>query len=106
MLKNYQSGYNGDNYAVISVDGKEQKRVELTDGLDEEFMIESSRGINKVVIHDGKIGIVEANCKDEICIREGFIGEVGERIVCLPNRLVIEIIGKQKNSEEEDVISR
>lgn len=106
MLKNYQSGYNGDNYAVISVDGKEQKRVELTDGLDEEFMIESSRGINKVVIHDGKIGIVEANCKDEICIREGFIGEVGERIVCLPNRLVIEIVGEQKNSEEEDVISR
>ena len=106
MLKNYQSGYNGGKYAVISIDGKEQKRVELTDGLDEEFMLESSYGINKVVIHDGKIGIVEANCKDEICIKEGFIGEVGERIVCLPNRLIIEIAGEQKNSEEEDVISR
>ena len=106
MLKSYQSGYNGDNYAVISIDGKEQKRVELTDGLDEEFMFESSYGINKVVIHDGKIGIVDANCKDEICIREGFIGKVGERIVCLPNRLVIVIVGEQKNNEEEDVISR
>lgn len=106
MLKNYQSGYNGGKYTVISIDGKEQKRVELTDGLDEEFMLESSYGINKVVIHDGKIGIVEANCKDEICIKEGIIGKVGERIVCLPNRLIIEIVGEQKNSEEEDVISR
>jgi len=106
ILKNYKSGYNGDNYAVISIDGKEQKRVELTDGLDEEFILESSYGINKVVIHDGEIGIVEANCKDEICINEGFIGKVGERIVCLPNRLVIEIVGEQKSSEEEDVISR
>ncbi|MBE6058596.1 MAG: NusG domain II-containing protein [Clostridium sulfidigenes] len=106
MLKNYQSNYKGINYAVISIDGKETKRVELTTGLDEEFTIKSSYGFNRVVIHDMKIGIVDADCKDEICVNEGFIGAVGERIVCLPNRLIIEIVGEQKSSEGEDVISR
>lgn len=106
MLKNYQSNYKGINYAVISIDGQEKKRVELTKDLDEEFTFKSSYGINRVVIHDMKIGIVDADCKDEICINEGFIGEVGERIVCLPNRLIIEIVGEQKSSEGEDVISR
>ncbi|WP_346870129.1 NusG domain II-containing protein [Clostridium sp. UBA5119] len=106
MLKNYQSNYKGINYAVISIDGQEKKRVELTKDLDEEFTFKSSYGVNRVVIHDMKIGIVDADCKDEICINEGFIGEVGERIVCLPNRLIIEIVGEQKSSEGEDVISR
>jgi len=106
MLKNYQSNYKGINYAIISIDGQEKKRVELTKDLDEEFTFKSSYGVNRVVIHDMKIGIVDADCKDEICINEGFIGEVGERIVCLPNRLIIEIVGEQKSSEGEDVISR
>lgn len=106
MLKIYQSNYKGVNYAVISIDGKEQKKVELTEVLDEEFTFKSDYGINKVVIHDGRIGIIEADCKDEICINEGFIEDVGERIVCLPNRLIIEIVGEQKNNEGEDVISR
>ncbi len=106
MLKNYQSNYKGINYAVISIDGQEKKRVELTKDLDEEFTFKSSYGVNRVVIHDMKIGIVDADCKDEICINEGFIGEDGERIVCLPNRLIIEIVGEQKSSEGEDVISR
>ena len=106
MLKNHQSHYKGTTYAVISIDGKEQKKIELTDELDEEFTFKSVYGINSVAIHDGRIGIIEADCKDRICINEGFIGDVGERIVCLPNRLIIEIVGEEKNSEGEDVISR
>ncbi|WP_346912569.1 NusG domain II-containing protein [Clostridium sp.] len=106
MLKNYQRSYEGINYAVISIDGEEKKRIELKEALDEEFTFNSSYGVNKVVVHNMKIGIVDADCKDGICIDEGFIGEVGERIVCLPNRLIIEIVGKQKSSEGEDVISR
>ncbi|MEW8993968.1 NusG domain II-containing protein [Clostridium sp.] len=106
MLKNYQKGYEGINYAIISIDGEEKKRIELKEALDEEFTFNSSYGINKVVVHNMKIGIVDADCKDRICIDEGFIGEVGERIVCLPNRLIIEIVGEQKSSEGEDVISR
>jgi hypothetical protein len=106
MLKKYQSSYKGTNYAVISIDGKQEKRVELTEQLDEEFVFKSSEGFNKVVVHNGKVGIVDADCKDKICINQGFIGKVGERIVCLPNRLVIEVVGEQIDNEGADVISR
>lgn len=106
MLKSYQSVYEGKVYAVISIAGEEKKRIELKQGTDEEFIFSSQYGFNKVIVQDSKIGIVEADCRDGICIKEGLKGNVGERIVCLPNKLIIEILGEQKSNTKEDVISR
>lgn len=47
---------------------------------------------NKIEVRDGQIAIVDANCDDQICVRKGFISKTGQTIVCLPHRLVIEIM--------------
>ena len=49
-------------------------------------------GTNVLIIKDGEAFIEEADCPDGLCIRQGRISRVGERIVCLPNKILVEVI--------------
>lgn len=46
---------------------------------------------NTVVIKDNTVYMKEANCKNQICVRQGEIQRNGESIICLPNKVIIEI---------------
>lgn len=60
---------------------------------------------NVVVIHDGTVHMESADCKNQVCVHTGEISRAGESIICLPNKVVVEITG---STEEEgyDAISR
>lgn len=49
-------------------------------------------GSNTLVISDGKAKMTEADCPDHICVKTYPISSPGETIVCLPHKLVIEVI--------------
>lgn len=44
---------------------------------------------NVCEIKDGKVRMTEADCPDQLCIKQGAIGADGGIIVCLPNKVVI-----------------
>ena len=52
-------------------------------------------GTNLLVIEGGEAYIASADCPDRLCVRSGRISLVGDRVVCLPNRVVIEIRGDE-----------
>lgn len=49
-------------------------------------------GSNTLLVERGRIRVSEADCSDQICIKQGFIGDSTVPIVCLPHKLMIEII--------------
>lgn len=51
-------------------------------------------------IKDGKATMIEAQCPDHLCLRQGPVGTSGGTIVCLPNKIVIE--GELTDSDESD----
>ena len=81
---------------VATVDGQEVGRWLLSDSVDE--VIETEEGRNHLVIEGGKASIVEADCPDGICVKQGTISRTGQTIVCLPHKLVIEITGKAEEN--------
>ena len=92
------------SYAVIKVDGKVIKTLDLNSG---ETTIEVNGyqgGVNKVVINDGKVSMTEAECADELCVKTGKISRVGETIVCLPHRVVVEIKGSPDDDSIDSVV--
>ena len=92
------------SYAVIKVDGNVIKTLDLNSG---ETTIEVNGyqgGVNKVVINDGKVSMTEADCPDELCVKTGKISRVGETIVCLPHRVVVEIKGSQDDDFIDSVV--
>lgn len=97
--KNYDS-----LYAVITIDGKEQQTIQLTGHKGEETLkFETKYGSNIVELHDQEIGIVDADCPDHVCMNPSHIEKPGQSLVCLPNKFMIEIKGKN-NDDSDDVI--
>ncbi len=48
-------------------------------------------GTNCVTIKDGEVFVSSASCKNQICVNTGKISKKGESIVCLPNKVIVEI---------------
>ena len=60
--------------------------------------------INKVLnIHNGYVEMEEADCPDKYCIKQGKIKNTGQTIVCLPHKVVVEIIKQNIVNENNDV---
>lgn len=102
--KSISENYNS-TYASIKVNGKFYDNIPLSSFKGEKtFTIKSTSGTNDVLVKDNTIKIIKANCKDELCIKQGEMSNVGESIICLPNELIIEIKGAEKDSSSDDMI--
>ncbi|MDR1422663.1 MAG: NusG domain II-containing protein [Coriobacteriales bacterium] len=76
--------------------------VRITDGdgmihelpLDQNARLEVSTalGSNLIAISDGMATVEEADCPGGDCIRQRSINTPGQTIICLPHRLVVEIV--------------
>lgn len=53
---------------------------------------------------DGTVSMTEADCPDQLCVKQGKIKAFGESIICLPNKVVLEIVTENKKAEEIDSI--
>ena len=53
---------------------------------------------NLVSVTDGMVVVEDADCKDQICVRHKAISSRGESIICLPHRLVVEIVGGENTA--------
>jgi len=83
------------NVAVVSIDGQIYKELSLN--VNTELDIDEAAGVdgyNILVIQNGYAYMKDADCHDKICVHQGKISKVGETIVCLPHKVVIEIKGK------------
>ena len=49
---------------------------------------------NVILIEKGRIRFEESDCPDRLCVKTGWIERVGDAAVCLPNRVMIKIEGK------------
>ena len=46
---------------------------------------------NKIIIKDGCVFVESSSCKNQICVKHKKISKRGESIVCLPNKVTVEI---------------
>ena len=55
---------------------------------------------NVCEIKDKKVSMISADCPDQLCIHQRTIQLQGETIVCLPNKVVLEITGTRQTDQE------
>ena len=85
---------NKDKYVSVQVNGQEIKKIIFDKNIiGKTIPIESEYGYNLLEIGDDEIRVIEADCPDKIDVKQGKISRIGETIVCLPNRMVVEIKG-------------
>ena len=66
----------------------------ISGGLAEVLTVTGKDGLtNTVLVEPGRIRVERADCPDQICVHQGDISDGSQPIVCLPNRLIIQIQG-------------
>ena len=56
-------------------------------------------GYNKIVIDNHGAYVAESDCADKTEIRQGQISETNASLICLPNRLVVQITGGKSDAD-------
>lgn len=94
----------GQKIAYVYSDKKIIGEYAITDNYKTEFKVELDDGnYNTIHIEDSKIWIREATCPDKVCLHQGKISHDGELIVCIPNKLLIQIKDKNEAETEDEI---
>ena len=81
--------------ARITLDGEVVEEIDLArlEGRKTLTLKGKSGLTNTVVAENGQIWVEKADCPDQICVHKGKISTSAVPIICLPNQLIIEIVG-------------
>ncbi|MBN2464658.1 NusG domain II-containing protein [candidate division WOR-3 bacterium] len=55
----------------------------------------------RVEIRNGAIRVAESDCPKGVCKHAGWVRTPGRSIICVPNRVLIEVKGKSKDYDAE-----
>ncbi len=92
----------------VTVDGEVYGIYDLNSGDEKAFAVDitiDGSVTNTLVIQDGKADMTQADCPDKLCVHQRAISKAGETIVCLPNKVVAEVIG-DSGEPEFDAIAK
>lgn len=77
--------------AVVSVGGSPVMTLDLAkDGI---YPVEPLGGRMLVEVSGGAVRVLESDCPDQVCVLTGWVRRPGEMIVCVPNRVVVQVTG-------------
>lgn len=105
IYSSVESKNNKNLYATIKVDGEIHNTINLPTTSEEKFIIQTENGTNTILVNNNEINIVHADCKDELCVKQGSISKIGKTLICLPNKLIIEIKGDEYDSSDDLILS-
>jgi len=61
-----------------------------------QVVVAGAIGKTVVKIANGKVRVLSSACPEHICVETGNIDKVGDTIVCVPNRVVVRVVGTGK----------
>ena len=86
---------------IVTVDGETYGTYSLWEEQEVPIMIDGVER-NYLVIRDGMADMTKADCPDKLCVHQRAISKTNETIVCLPNKVVVQIAGS-KESEFDSI---
>ena len=79
----------GEGKVIVTIGGEEYASYPLS--LDAKIEIPAELGPSILEIKDGSAKMIQAACPDQICVHHREIYNTNDMIVCLPNKIIIEI---------------
>lgn len=76
-------------YAYVYYENKIIKKIDLN--IDNTYIVKGYNGKVKIKVKNNKIKVTEENSPKHLCSKQGYIKKTNEQIICLPNKIVIEI---------------
>lgn len=61
-----------------------------------DYSIKGSLGISVITIKEGKVRFKSSPCQNKICLHAGWLSQSGDIAACLPNGIVVELLGEDE----------
>ncbi len=74
----------------------EKKVLTIDLSIDGDYTVDGDLGDVVLEVKNKMIRVKSENSPRNICSKEGFIGDSSRTLVCLPNKIVIKIVGKSE----------
>lgn len=87
--------------SIAEVYYKDEKVLTIDLSIDGEYVVNGELGDVVLEVKNTMIRVKEENSPKHICSREGFIGDSSRTLICLPNKIIIKIVG---DSEMDGVV--
>lgn len=78
---------------IVKVNGE----ITGTYDLNEDQIVSINGNSNVLEIKNGRADMTEADCPDLLCVHQKPVSADGESIICLPNKVVVEVESKTKS---------
>ena len=83
-------------YACIYEDGELIHKINLSNVTKPYTII---IGGNTVLVEKGQISMLEADCPDKVCVKQGAISDGARPIICLPNNVLIKLTDDENDTD-------
>ena len=80
----------GKVFVMVYQDGNQIAEYPLAEDLVKAVSYEEEH-YNLLLIENGKVSVSDADCPDQLCVKQRSISKNGESIICLPHRLVVQV---------------
>lgn len=60
------------------------------------YQVEGDLGVVELEVKNNQIRVKQENSPYHLCSKQGFISGSNETIICMPNKIAIEIVGKSQ----------
>lgn len=85
--------------AIVYYEDEAILNIDLS--IDNEYIVDGELGDVVLEVKNGKIRVKKENSPKNICSKEGFIGDSSRTLICLPNKIIVKIVG---DSEIDGVV--
>ena len=79
--------------AILYLDGRKKDRLDL--GRETAKTYETAGGFVRVAVEGGSVRVSESSCRHKICASSAAVSGTGDRIVCAPNRFLVQVEGRR-----------
>ena len=92
LFANWGTGFSKGDWVVVTVNQKKIIRLSLDQ--DQTTHVKGPLGLTEIEVKKGRARIVSSPCKNKVCIKSGYIRYADRLAACIPNRVVVRIVGK------------
>ncbi len=92
LFTNWRTAFSAGDWVEITVNQKEAIRLPL--GKDQTTHVKGPLGLTEIEIKKGQARIVRSPCKNKVCIKSGYIRYADRLAACIPNRVIVRIVGE------------
>jgi len=99
LLPGLYAQYWGDSGRAESVriTAEGQKDITVPLSSNHRFTVHGPLGDSVVEVHDGRVRFISSPCRGKQCVHSGWLSHAGELAACLPNGIMVSVLGRDRH---------